>query len=117
MVRELDSSMVVCVLRRTFSGGLLQSGRSGVREGHYGVGSSSSSQAQEAEGAKGTSGPPTRERTASLRAVSQTMLPEIKMVVGEWYTDELGDRARIIYNTKTMDVEPPCDLAHAVTPA
>jgi hypothetical protein len=45
------------------------------------------------------------------------MPPEIKMVVGEWYTDELGDRARIIYNTKTMDVEPPCDLAHAVTPA
>ena len=45
------------------------------------------------------------------------MPPEIKMVVGEWYTDELGDRARIIYNAKTMDVEPPYDLAHAVTPA
>jgi hypothetical protein len=32
-------------------------------------------------------------------------------------TDELGDRARIIYNAKTMDVEPPYDLARAVTPA
>jgi hypothetical protein len=44
------------------------------------------------------------------------MSPEIKMVVGEWYTDELGNRTRIIYNTKTMDVEPPYDLARAVTP-
>jgi hypothetical protein len=57
------------------------------------------------------------QRTASFQAVSQTMSPEIKMVVGEWYTDELGNRARIIYNTKTTDVEPPYDLARAVTPA
>jgi hypothetical protein len=57
------------------------------------------------------------QRTASLQAVSQTMPPEIKMVDGEWYTDELGNRARIIYNAKTMDVEPPYDLARAVTPA
>ena len=57
-----------------------------------------------------------QQRTASFQAVSQTMSPEIKMVVGEWYTDELGNRTRIIYNTKTMDVEPPYDLARAVTP-
>jgi hypothetical protein len=33
-----------------------------------------------------------------LHAASQTEAPEIKMVVGEWYTDELGNRTRVIYN-------------------
>ena len=31
-----------------------------------------------------------QQRTAALRPVSQSMAPEIKMVVGDWYTDELG---------------------------
>jgi len=56
------------------------------------------------------------QRTTSSQAVSQTMSPEIKMVVGEWYTDELGNRARIIYNAKTVGVEPPYDLSRGVSP-
>jgi hypothetical protein len=27
------------------------------------------------------------------------------MVVGDWYTDELGNRSRMIYNAKTVDLE------------
>ena len=45
------------------------------------------------------------ERTISNRAASQPHLPEIKMVVGDWYTDELGNRSRMIYNAKTVDLE------------
>jgi hypothetical protein len=39
-----------------------------------------------------------KERNTSVRAVGQTTVPAIKMVVGEWYTDELGNRARTISN-------------------
>jgi hypothetical protein len=39
-----------------------------------------------------------KERNTSARAISQTTVPAIKMVVGEWYTDELGNRARTVYN-------------------
>ena len=46
-----------------------------------------------------------KERTMSNRAASQPHLPEIKMVVGDWYTDELGNRSRMIYNAKTVDLE------------
>jgi hypothetical protein len=46
-----------------------------------------------------------KERTISNRAASQPHLPEIKMVVGDWYTDELGNRSRMIYNAKTVDLE------------
>jgi hypothetical protein len=44
-----------------------------------------------------------KERIASSRTPNPTMTPEIKMVVGKWYTDELGNRARMIYNAKTVD--------------
>jgi hypothetical protein len=37
------------------------------------------------------------------------MAPEIKMVVGDWYTDELGNQTRMIYNAKTIEFEPPYD--------
>jgi hypothetical protein len=46
-----------------------------------------------------------KERNTSARSASQTHAPEIKMVVGDWYTDELGNRARMIYNAKTADFE------------
>jgi hypothetical protein len=46
-----------------------------------------------------------KERNRSPRAPSQPKAPEIKMVVGKWYTDELGNRARMIYNAKTVDFE------------
>jgi hypothetical protein len=39
-----------------------------------------------------------KERNTSARAISQTTVPAIKMVVGDRYTDELGNRARMIYN-------------------
>jgi hypothetical protein len=51
-----------------------------------------------------------KERTAS-RTPNPTITPEIKMVVSEWYTDELGNRARMIYNAKTADFETPYDLS------
>ena len=52
-----------------------------------------------------------KERTASSRTPNPTITPEIKMVVTEWYTDELGNRARMIYNAKTADFETPYDLS------
>ena len=53
----------------------------------------------------------------SPRTVSQPMSTEIKMVVSEWYTDELGNRARIIYNAKTVDFEDAYGLSREVSPA
>jgi hypothetical protein len=53
-----------------------------------------------------------KERTISRRAASQAHLPEIKMVVGDWYTDELGNRSRMIYNAKTLDF----DAAYGLSP-
>ena len=44
-----------------------------------------------------------KDRTISRRAASQTHLPEIKMIVGKWHIDELGNRSRVIYNAKTVD--------------
>ena len=58
-----------------------------------------------------------KERTTSHRAASQTMTPEIKMVVGEWYIDELGNRARMIYNAKTVDLHAVYDLPREVSAA
>ena len=46
-----------------------------------------------------------KERNISVRATGQMTMPEIKMVVGDWYTDELGNRSRMIYNAKTVDLE------------
>jgi hypothetical protein len=48
-----------------------------------------------------------KERNISARAPGQTNVPEIKMVVGDWHTDELGNRSRMIYNAKA--VEPVAD--------
>jgi hypothetical protein len=57
------------------------------------------------------------QRTAPLRATNQSMAPEIKMIVGEWYTDELGNQARMVYNAKTVDFEAPYDLLRDFSPA
>jgi hypothetical protein len=72
------------------------------------VGSRTSSHAQEAKGRRERR---RKERTASSRTPNPTITPEIKMVVSEWYTDELGNRARMIYNAKTADFETPYDLS------
>ena len=58
-----------------------------------------------------------QQRTAALRPVSQSMAPEIKMVVGDWYTDELGNQVRMVYNAKTVDFEAPYDLLRGFSPA
>ena len=57
-----------------------------------------------------------KERKISRRAASQTYLPEIKMVVGDWYTDEFGNRARMIYNAKTVDFDAAYDLSPEALP-
>ena len=58
-----------------------------------------------------------KERKISRRAASQPHLPEIKMVVGEWYTDELGNRSRMIYNAKTLDFDAVYGLSPEVLSA
>jgi hypothetical protein len=58
-----------------------------------------------------------KQRITSPRAATHTHAPEIKMVVGEWYTDEFGNRARMIYNAKTVDFEAVYGLPHEVSPA
>jgi hypothetical protein len=58
-----------------------------------------------------------KERTTSHRAASQTVSPEIKMVIGEWHTDEFGNRSRIVYNAKTADFEDVYGLPCEVSPA
>ena len=58
-----------------------------------------------------------KERDTSARATGQTTAPEIKMVVGDWYTDELGNRARMIYNAKTVDLEGVYALSREVSAA
>jgi stress-induced morphogen len=55
-----------------------------------------------------------KERNTSARAVSQTNSPEIKMVVGDWRTDQLGNRSRMVYNTKTEDIEAIYALSRKV---
>jgi hypothetical protein len=37
-----------------------------------------------------------RQHTATLRSSYEATMPQIKMIVSNWYTDELGNRARII---------------------
>jgi hypothetical protein len=36
------------------------------------------------------------QHTSAGRPSGQTLTPQIKMIVGDWYTDELGNKARII---------------------
>jgi hypothetical protein len=50
-----------------------------------------------------------KQRIASSRSANQATTSEIKMTVSQWYTDEFGNRARMIYNAKTADFEAPCD--------
>jgi hypothetical protein len=57
-----------------------------------------------------------KERNTSARPASQTHAPEIKMVVGDWHTDELGNRARVIYNAKTVDFDAVYDLSPEALP-
>ena len=45
-----------------------------------------------------------KERTASSRTPNPTITPEIKMVVSEWYTDELGNRARMTHRSVTVEL-------------
>jgi hypothetical protein len=58
-----------------------------------------------------------KERNISARAASQSTVPEIKMVVGDWYTDELGNRSRMVYNANTVDFETVYGLSREVSPA
>ena len=53
-----------------------------------------------------------KQRTASSRSANQATTSEIKMIVSQWYTDEFGNRARMIYNAKTADFEAPYDSPH-----
>jgi hypothetical protein len=53
--------------------------------------------------------PRRKQRTPSLRSANQAATSEIKMIVSQWYTDEFGNRARMIYNAKTADFEVPSD--------
>jgi hypothetical protein len=55
--------------------------------------------------------------TPPRRIASQCMTTEITMVVGEWYTDELGNRARMIYNAKAVDFDAVYGLSSEVSPA
>ena len=55
-------------------------------------------------------------KTSSLSA-NQATTSQIKMIVGQWYTDELGNRARMIYNAKTADFEAPYDSPRGVSAA
>jgi hypothetical protein len=52
-----------------------------------------------------------------LRSANQATTSEIKMIVSQWYTDEFGNRARMIYNAKTADFEAPSIRRAAVSPA
>jgi hypothetical protein len=55
-------------------------------------------------------------KTSSLSA-NQATTSQIEMIVSQWYTDEFGNRARMIYNAKTADFETPYDSPHGVSPA
>jgi hypothetical protein len=42
-----------------------------------------------------------RRYAAGPKAANEAMVPKIKMIVSNWYTDELGNRARIIRARET----------------
>jgi hypothetical protein len=46
--------------------------------------------------------PREQQQAIALRTSYQSMTPDIKMVVGDWYTDDLGNHARLIYNAKHL---------------
>jgi len=37
-----------------------------------------------------------QQHAAASRIANQAMMPQIKMIVSDWYTDEIGNQARII---------------------
>jgi hypothetical protein len=37
-----------------------------------------------------------QQHAATSRSANQTTMPQIKMIVSDWYTDEIGNQARII---------------------
>jgi hypothetical protein len=67
------------------------------------VGSRTSSHAQEAKGRREPS-------TKGTNCIANSQ-PNDNARNQEWYTDELGNRARMIYNAKTADFETPYDLS------
>ena len=54
---------------------------------------------------------------SSPQSGSEMMTPQIKMIVSQWYTDEFGNRARMIYNAKNPDFEAPYGLPRGFSPA
>jgi hypothetical protein len=58
-----------------------------------------------------------KQRTASSRSANQATTSQIKMIVSQWYTDEFGNRARMVYNAKTADFEAPYDSPRGVSAA
>jgi hypothetical protein len=39
-----------------------------------------------------------KQRLISSQSVSGATIPQIKMIVTQWYTDEFGNQARMIYS-------------------
>jgi hypothetical protein len=37
-----------------------------------------------------------QQHAAASRTANQAMMPQIKMIVSDWYTDEIGNQARFI---------------------
>ena len=58
-----------------------------------------------------------KRRTASSLSANQATTSQIKMIVSQWCTDELGNRARMIYNAKTANFEAPYDSPRGVAAA
>jgi hypothetical protein len=58
-----------------------------------------------------------KQRTASSRSANQATTSQIKMIVSQWYTDEFGNRARMVYNAKTADFEALYDSPRGVSAA
>ncbi len=58
-----------------------------------------------------------KQRTASSLSANQATTSQIKMIVSQWYTDELGNRARMIYNAKMANFEAPYDSPRGVSAA
>jgi hypothetical protein len=58
-----------------------------------------------------------KQRTASSLSANQATTSQIKMIVSQWYTDEFGNRARMIYNAKTASFEAPYDSPRGVSAA
>ena len=51
-----------------------------------------------------------RRKHRKASSANQATTSQIKMIVSQWYTDEFGNRARMVYNAKTADFEAPDDL-------